>query len=169
MIIFRHRKDLLGSITFLCRRKTDTRHGPLNAYSSSNALDVTTAERARAPLQPLLMVAKCSVMIGGHKVSSRRLLGRPGPKSDSAGSRWRPHHTRKSRAARAMTPVLQDKPHHSTDLAELVPTNILHYYLLFYCALCGKRPRTCRISLGGPHGMHKVGISTTVVACTSKP
>ena len=107
---------------------------------SSNALDVTTAERARAPLQPLLMVAKCSVMIGGHKVSSRRLLGRPGPKSDSAGSRWRPHHTRKSRAARAMTPVLQDKPHHSTDLAELVPTNILHYYLLFYCALCGKGP-----------------------------
>ena len=118
--------------------------------SSSNALDVTTAERARAPPQPLLMVAKCSVMIGGHQVSSRRLLGRPVPKSDSAGSRRCPQHTRKSRAARAMTPVLQDKPHHSTDLAELVPTNILHYYLLFYCALCGKRPRTCRISLGGP-------------------
>ena len=77
-------------------------------------------------------------------------LAVPGPKSDRAGSRWRPHHTRKSRAARAMTPVLQDKHHHSTDLAELVPTNILHYYLLFYCALCGKRPRTCRISLGGP-------------------
>ena len=117
---------------------------------SANALDITTAERVRAPPQQLLMVAKCSVMVGGHQVSSRRLLGRPGPKSGSAGSRWRPQHTRKSRAARAMTPVLQDKPHHSTDLAELVPTNILHYYLLFYCALCGKRPRTCRISLGGP-------------------
>ena len=87
--------------------------------SSSNALDVTTAERARAPPQPLLMVAKCSVMIGGHQVSSRRLLGRSGPKSGSAGSRWRPQHTRKSRAARAMAPVLQDKPRHSTDLAEL--------------------------------------------------
>ena len=87
--------------------------------SSSNALDVTTAERARAPPQPLLMVAKCSVMIGGHQVSSRRPFGRPVPKSDSAGSRQRPQHTRKSRAARAMAPVLQDKPRHSTDLAEL--------------------------------------------------
>ena len=36
--------------------------------SSSNALDVTTAERARAPLQPLPMVAKCSVVIGGAHV-----------------------------------------------------------------------------------------------------
>ena len=118
--------------------------------SSSNALDVTTAKRARAPPQLLLMVAKCSVMIGGHKVSSRRLLGRPGPKSGSAGSRWRPQHTRKSRAARAMTPVLQDKPHHSTDLTELVPTNILHYYLLIYCALCGKRPVPDQKRLGRP-------------------
>ena len=97
---------------------------------SSNALDVTTAERARACLQLLLMVANCSVMIGGHQVSSRRLLGRPGPKSGSTASKWRPHHTQKSRAARAMTPVLQDKPHHSTDLAELVPT------LLFTLLLC---------------------------------
>ena len=91
----------------------------LRLATISNALDVTTAERARAPPQPLLMVAKCSVMIGGHQVSSRRLLGRSGPKSGSAGSRWRPQHTRKSRAARAMAPVLQDKPRHSTDLAEL--------------------------------------------------
>ena len=111
-----------------CSAKRTARRAPtcrgvarwrLRLATISNALDVTTAERARAPPQPLLMVAKCSVMIGGHQVSSRRLLGRPGPKSDSAGSRWRPQHTRKSRAARAMTPVLQDKPHHSTDLAEL--------------------------------------------------
>ena len=31
-------------------------------------MDVTTAERARAPLQPLPMVAKCSVVIGGAHV-----------------------------------------------------------------------------------------------------
>ena len=94
--------------------------------------------------------AKCSVMIGGQLVSFRRLLGRSGPKSVSAGSSWRLQLTQNSAAPQTMAPVLQDKPCHSTDLAELVPTNILHYYLLFYCALCGKRPRTCRISLGGP-------------------
>ena len=88
---------------------------------SANALDITTAERVRAPPQQLLMVAKCSVMVGGHQVSSRRLLGRPGPKSGSAGSRWRPQHTRNSRAARAMTPVLQDKPRHQIDLAARIP------------------------------------------------
>ena len=65
------------------------------------------------------MVAKCSLMIEGLRVSSRRLLGHPEPKSGSAGSRWRPQHTRKSRAARAITPVLQDKPRHSTALVEL--------------------------------------------------
>ena len=86
---------------------------------SANALDITTAERVRAPPQQLPMVAKCSVMVEGHQVSYRRLLGPPGPKSGSAGSRWRPQHTRNSRAARAMTPILQDKPRHSTDLAEL--------------------------------------------------
>ena len=110
-------KDALASVQRRVTAVRDAESSP--GGSSSNALDVTTAERARAPPQPLLMVAKCSVMIGGHQVSSRRLLGRSGPKSGSAGSRWRPQHTRKSRAARAMAPVLQDKPRHSTDLAEL--------------------------------------------------
>ena len=110
-------KDALASVQRRVTAVRDAESSP--GGSSSNALDVTTAERARAPPQPLLMVAKWSVMIGGHQVSSRRLLGRSGPKSGSAGSRWRPQHTRKSRAARAMAPVLQDKPRHSTDLAEL--------------------------------------------------
>ena len=100
-------KDALASVQRRVTAVRDAESSP--GGSSSNALDVTTAERARAPPQPLLMVAKCSVMIGGHQVSSRRLLGRSGPKSGSAGSRWRPQHTRKSRAARAMAPVLQDK------------------------------------------------------------
>ena len=94
-------KDALASVQKRVAAVRDAESSP--GGSSSNALDVTTAERARAPPQPLLMVAKCSVMIGGHQVSSRRLLGRPVPKSDSAGSRRRPQHTRKSRAARAMT------------------------------------------------------------------
>ena len=91
---------------------------------SANALDATTTERARAPPQPLLMVTKCSVMIGGQLVSQRWQVRHPGPKSGSAGNSWRPQHTQKSRAARAMTPVLQDKSRHLIDLAELVPTNI---------------------------------------------
>ena len=86
---------------------------------SANALDVTTAEQARAPPQPLLMVAKCSVMMGGQLVSRRRLFGCSGPKSGSAGSSWRPQLTQISAAPQIMTPVLQDKPRHSTDLAEL--------------------------------------------------
>ena len=45
--------------------------------SSSNALDVTTAERARAPPQPLLMVAKWSGVAGVHLVAPVRLLERP--------------------------------------------------------------------------------------------
>ena len=109
---------------------------------SANALDVTTAERARAPPQPLLMVAKCSVMIGGHQVSSRRLLGRPVPKSDSAGSRRRPQHTRKSRAARAMTPVLQDKPRHSTDLAELCSLILWSTLYTFWARVRAKGARS---------------------------
>ena len=96
-------KDALANVPKRVTAVRDAESSP--GGSSSNALDVTTAERARAPPQPLLMVAKCSVMIGGHQVSSRRLLGRPVPKSDSAGSRRRPQHTRKSRAARAMTPA----------------------------------------------------------------
>ena len=79
----------------------------------------TTAERARAPPQPLLMVAKCSVIMGGQLVSRRRLFGCSGPKSGSAGSSWRPQLTQISAAPQTMTPVLQDKPRHSTDLAEL--------------------------------------------------
>ena len=86
---------------------------------SANALDVTTAERARAPPQPLLMVAKCSVIMGGQLVSRRRLFGCSGPKSGSAGSSWRPQLTQMSAAPQTMAPVLQDKPRHSTDLAEL--------------------------------------------------
>ncbi len=63
--------------------------------------------------------AKCSVMMGGQMVSSRRLIGRSGPKSGSAGSSWRPQLTQISAAPQTMAPVLQDKPRHSTDLAEL--------------------------------------------------
>ena len=131
---------------------------PIDAESSpggcsANALDVTNTERVRAPPQLLLMVAKCSVMVGGHQVSSGRLLGRPGPKSGRAGSRWRPQHMRKSRAARAMTPVLQDKPRHTIDLAELPPAEILHSKSRHQSLHKGKRPRTYRISLGGPTGL----------------
>ena len=86
---------------------------------SASAVGRAPARSVGAPPEPLPMVAKCSVMIGGHQVSSRRLLGRPGRKSGSAGSSWRPQHTRKSRAARTMAPVQQDKPRHSIDLAEL--------------------------------------------------
>ena len=85
---------------------SDTESSPSGC--SANALHATTTERARAPPQLLPMVTKCSVMIGGQLVSPRWLVGHPGPKSGSAGSSWRPQHTRKSRAARAMTPVLQD-------------------------------------------------------------
>ena len=92
---------------------------PTKLRALSNALDVTTAERARAPPQPLLMVAKCSVIMGGQLVSRRRLFGCSGPKSGSAGSSWRPQLTQISAAPQTMTPVLQDKPRHSTDLAEL--------------------------------------------------
>ena len=63
--------------------------------------------------------AKCSVMTGGQLVSSRRLIGRSGLKSGSAGSSWRPQLTQISAAPQTMAPVLQDKPRHSTDLAEL--------------------------------------------------
>ena len=63
--------------------------------------------------------AKCSVMIGGQLVSFRRLPGRSGPKSVSAGSSWRLQLTQNSAAPQTMAPVLQDKPRHSTDLAEL--------------------------------------------------
>ena len=96
---------------------------------SVNALDNQPAEPAGTALELPQVVAKCSVMVGGHQVSSGRLLGRPGPKSGRAGSRWRPQHIRKFRAARAacaMTPVLQDKTLHSIDLAELPPADILH-------------------------------------------
>ena len=63
--------------------------------------------------------AKCSVMMGGQLVSSRRLIGRSGPKSGSAGSSWRPQLTQISAAPQTLAPVLQDKPRHSTDLVEL--------------------------------------------------
>ena len=58
-------------------------------------------------------------MVRGQLVSSRRLIGRSGPKSGSAGSSWRPQLTQISAAPQTMAPVLQDKPRHSTDLAEL--------------------------------------------------
>ena len=76
-------------------------------------------ESAGAPPWSLLMIGKCSMMIWGQLVSFRQLLGRSGPKSVSAGSSWRLHLTQISAAPQTMTPVLQDKPHHSTDLAEL--------------------------------------------------
>ena len=86
---------------------------------SANTLDNRPAEPAGTAPEPPPVVAKCSVMIGGQLVSSRRLLGRSGLKSDSAGSSWRPQLTQISAAPQTMAPVLQDKPRHSTDLAEL--------------------------------------------------
>ena len=58
-----------GALASVQRRVTAVRDAESSpGGSSSNALDVTTAERARAPLQPLPMVAKCSVVIGGAHV-----------------------------------------------------------------------------------------------------
>ena len=74
--------------------------------------------------------AKCSVMTGGQLVSSRRLIGRSGPKSGSAGSSWRPQLTQISAAPQTMAPVLQDKPRHSTDLAELCSPILLSLHWL---------------------------------------
>ena len=59
-------KDTLASVQRRVAAVTDAESSP--GGSSSNALDVTTAERAREPLQPLPMVAKCSVVIGGAHV-----------------------------------------------------------------------------------------------------
>ena len=77
--------------------------------------------------------AKCSVMIGGQLVSFRRLLGRSGPKYVSAGSSWRLQLTQNLAAPQTMAPVLQDKPCHSTDLAELCS-------LIIWSALLPFRP-----------------------------
>ena len=65
---------------------------------SANTLDNRPAEPAGTAPEPPPVVAKCSVMIGGQLVSSRRLLGRSGLKSDSAGSSWRPQLTQISAA-----------------------------------------------------------------------
>ena len=95
-------------------------------------------------------------------------LAVPGPKSDRAGSRWRPHHTRKSRAARAMTPVLQDKHHHSTDLVVCSKLICFTHSVLFFSLHKGKRPRTCRIRLGGPEGARSFGLpnpSRCLISC----
>jgi len=59
-------KYALASVQMRVKAVRDAESSP--GGSSSNALDVTTAERARAPLQPLPMVAKCSVVIGGAHV-----------------------------------------------------------------------------------------------------
>ena len=144
-------KDALANVPKRVTAVRDAESSP--GGSSSNALDVTTAERARAPPQPLLMVAKCSVMIGGHQVSSRRLLGRPVPKSDSAGSRRRPQHTRKSRAARAMTPVLQDKPRHSTDLTELCSLILWSTLYTFWARVRAKGRSLTRKGWEDPRGI----------------
>ena len=77
------------------------------------------AEPAGMAREPPPEVAKCSVMMGGQLMSRRQMFGCSGPKSGSAGSSWRPQLTQISAAPQTMTPVLQDKPHHSTDLAEL--------------------------------------------------
>ena len=77
------------------------------------------AEPAGMAREPPPEVAKCSVMMGGQLMSRRRMFGCSGPKSGSAGSSWRPQLTQISAAPQTMTPVLQDKPRHSTDLAEL--------------------------------------------------
>ena len=113
-------------------------------------LDSTTAEPAREPPEPPPMVAKYSVMVGVQLVSSRRLLGRPGPKSGSAGSSWRPQHTRKSCAARAMALVLQDKPRHSTDLAELCSPILWSALFPFRACLRAKGRRGTRKGWGDP-------------------
>ena len=86
---------------------------------SAKALDNRPAEPAGTAPEPPPVVAKCSVMMGGQLVSRRRLFGCSGPKSGSAGSSWRPQLTQISAAPQTMAPVLQDKPRHSTDLAEL--------------------------------------------------
>ena len=77
------------------------------------------AEPAGMAREPPPEVAKCSVMMGGQLMSRRQMFGCSGPKSGSAGSSWRPQLTQISAAPQTMTPVLQDKPRHSTDLAEL--------------------------------------------------
>ena len=77
------------------------------------------AEPAGTALELPPVVAKCSVMVGEELSSRRRLFGCSGPKSGSAGSSWRPQPTQISAAPQTRTPVLQDKPRHSTDLAEL--------------------------------------------------
>ena len=110
-------KYALASVQMRVKAVRDAESSP--GGCSANTLDITTAERARAPPQPLLMVAKCSVMMGGQLVSRRRLFGCSGPKSGSAGSSWRPQLTQISAAPQTLTHVLQDKPRHSTDLAEL--------------------------------------------------
>ena len=151
----------LASVQMRVKAVRDAESSP--GGSSSNALDVTTAERARAPPQPLLMVAKCSVMVGGHQVSSRRLLGRPGPKSGSAGSRWRPQHTRKSRAARAMAPVLQDKPRHSTDLAELCSLILWSTLYTFWARVRAKGARSVEYWWEDPRGAFLLRLSLLVL------
>ena len=68
-------KDALASVQRRVTAVRDAESSP--GGSSSNALDVTTAERARAPPQPLLMVAKWSGVAGVHLVAPARLLERP--------------------------------------------------------------------------------------------
>ena len=98
------------------------------------------------------MVAKCSVMIGGQLVSYRRLFGRSGPKSGSAGSSWRPQLTQISAAPQTMAPVLQDKPRHSTDLAELCSPIIWSPLFPFRACVRAKGRPLTRKGWGDPLG-----------------
>ena len=90
-----------------CRR--ENQREPRRAVSSRPVTAAGAAPRSvpagrrvnARPAAPLLMVAKCSVMIGGHQASSRRLLGRPGTE---IWQRWEqmapPSHAKISRCAR---------------------------------------------------------------------